>query len=330
MCSHDGSYLEQDLYAGGEAGPLQGLSPEGTELDEYWPAVTNFLKKSPLPQHEQDVYTIAQKAAAGIASIQFAVETALLDWLKGGKRVLFENSFSSGESCLPINGLIWMADKETMKARIDEKLKQGFNCLKLKIGAIDFKEELSLLQYIRSHYDSKDLIIRVDANGAFAPHEALDKLAQLAQWDLHSIEQPIRQGQQEAMRSLCSDSPVPVALDEELIGVTTLSEKQTLLDRLKPPYIILKPSLVGGLAATAEWIRLAEERNTGWWITSALESNIGLNAIAQFTAEYAPTMPQGLGTGQLYSNNLPSPLKVEQGYLCYELKQLWDLSLIGG
>jgi O-succinylbenzoate synthase len=313
----------------GEAGPLSGLSPEGTALDGLWPPVLQALKFIHPPSSEQEVFLLAAQLAGGVASIRFALETALLDWLRGGDRVLYRNSFTMGHTSIPINGLIWMADRETMKARIDEKIAQGFNCLKLKIGAIDFKEELSLLEYIRSHYNAKQLIIRVDANGAFAPAQAREKLQRLAVWQIHSIEQPIQPGQWEAMRSLCKDSAIPVALDEELIGVTDSARQAALLDYLMPPYIILKPSLLGGLAATDGWIRLAEERGIGWWITSALEANIGLNAIAQFTATYSPELPQGLGTGQLYTNNLPSPLVVAGGKLHHKPQDGWDLSLLG-
>ncbi|WP_224998876.1 o-succinylbenzoate synthase [Cesiribacter sp. SM1] len=312
----------------GEAGPLAGLSPEGTDLDQYWPQVLKNLESKPMPQNQEEAYRLAELAAEGVASIRFALETAYLDWLGGGEKILFRNSFSAGNSSIPINGLIWMADRATMKERIDDKMQEGYRCLKLKIGAIDFREELSLLEYIRSQYGAEELVIRVDANGAFSPSEAQSKLEQLAAWDLHSIEQPIRQGQYAAMQSLCKSSPVPVALDEELIGITAFQKKQELLDILRPPYIILKPSLLGGLAATREWIQLAEERNIGWWITSALESNIGLNAIAQFTAQYAPDLPQGLGTGKLYTNNLPAPLEVERGYLSYRQERGWDLSLL--
>jgi o-succinylbenzoate synthase len=321
--------LEANGRAGiGEAGPLSGLSPEGTALDQYWPQVLNKLNSIPIPQNTEEAYTLAAGAAEGVASIQFALETAMLDWLGGGEKKLFRSNFSEGKSCISINGLIWMADRATMKERIDEKMKEGYSCLKLKIGAIEFREELSLLEYIRSQYSAEDLVIRVDANGAFSPEEAQARLEQLAAWNLHSIEQPIRQGQFAAMQTLCKNSPVPVALDEELISVTDYKQKQELLDTLQPPYIILKPSLLGGLAATREWIKQAEERNIGWWITSALESNLGLNAIAQFTAQYAPDLPQGLGTGKLYTNNLPSPLEVEKGYLCYRQEQGWDLSLL--
>lgn len=312
----------------GEAGPLQGLSKEGCDLDPFWPGILKRLESSDLPANEEEVFSFAAGAAGSIASIQFAIETALLDWLKGGQRCLADTPFYRGEECLPINGLIWMGDRETMRQRIDEKLEQGFSCLKLKIGSLDFKEELDLLRYIRSHYDSRRLMLRVDANGAFSPAEAPEKLRQLAEWELHSIEQPIGQGQGKAMRELCLSSPIAIALDEELIGIRKTVDKIKLLELLAPPYIILKPSLLGGMAETAEWIRLAEERQIGWWITSALEANIGLNAIAQFTAAYTPSLPQGLGTGQLYTNNIPSPLTVEKGTICHRPDKGWDLSLL--
>jgi o-succinylbenzoate synthase len=312
----------------GEAAPLEGLSKEDCALEHFWPGVLKRLEAADLPRTPEEALSFAAGAAGSVASIQFAIETALLDWLQGGARCLFDTPFYRGESCLPINGLIWMGERVTMRRRIDEKLAEGFSCLKLKIGALAFNEELELLHYIRSHYPASELMLRVDANGAFLPAEAHEKLQQLAAYDLHSIEQPIRQGQTKAMQALCRQSPIPIALDEELIGIREPAAKENLLDELAPPYIILKPSLLGGMAETAEWIRLAEARQIGWWITSALEANIGLNAIAQFVATYAPTLPQGLGTGQLYTNNIPSPLSVEEGNLCYLPQQPWDLSLL--
>lgn len=230
---------------------------------------------------------------------------------------MHNNGFSRSEEGIPINGLIWMGDKKFMQEQIEQKLKAGYTCLKLKIGSLDFTTELELLQSIREVAPGNSLTVRVDANGAFTPQEAFKKLERLAKYDLHSIEQPIRQGQHEEMAQLCAYTPVPVALDEELIGVQGSTAKAALLDTIKPQYIILKPTLVGGMAASAEWIQLAENRSIGWWVTSALESNIGLNAISQFTAQYNVAMPQGLGTGQLYHNNIPSPLQIEHGALWF-------------
>jgi o-succinylbenzoate synthase len=256
-------------------------------------------------------------------AIRFALETALLDLQNGGKRLIYENAFSSGETGIPINGLVWMGDKDFMQQQISQKLAQGYSCLKLKIGGLDFTTELEILQSIREAASEKELTIRVDANGAFAPNEAFKKLEQLAKYDIHSIEQPIKQGQWKAMAELCAYTPVPIALDEELIGVQAPDKQTELLETIHPQYIILKPTLVGGLQASADWIELVEERSIGWWMTSALESNIGLNAISQFTANYSLTLPQGLGTGQLYHNNIASPLQIEQGKLWYREKQEW-------
>jgi O-succinylbenzoate synthase len=213
-----------------------------------------------------------------------------------------------------------------MKQQIEEKLEQGFTCIKLKIGAIDFQKELDLLRFIRQHFEANTIEIRVDANGAFSLNEALDKLNQLAGFELHSIEQPIAKNQTDTMSELCKTAPIPIALDEELIGVFSLEEKEALLLKIKPQYIILKPSFVGGFRGTKEWILLAEKLKIGWWITSALESNIGLNAIAQWTFLQQNSMPQGLGTGGLYTNNFDCPLEVFDGNLGYNKQVNWDFN----
>lgn len=232
-----------------------------------------------------------------ISSIRFGFETALLDMRNGGAGRFITNSFTEGTTPIRINGLIWMGDKRVMKKRIREKLDQGFNCIKLKIGGIDFNDEIALLKSIRDEYSPDNLELRVDANGAFSPDTAMQHLERLAEYGLHSIEQPIKQGQWDEMAALCRLSPIPVALDEELVGFKADKEKIRMLETIKPSYIILKPSLCGGFAESDRWIRLAEERGIGWWATSALESNIGLNAIAQWVSQYNPVMPQGLGTG---------------------------------
>ena len=245
-------------------------------------------------------------------SILFGLETAMLH-LQRRQTVLFDTPFGRGEEGIPINGLVWMGSHDEMLQRIEEKMKAGFRCIKLKIGAIGFDEELDLIRFIRSRFTRDEVELRVDANGAFAPDEALQKLELLAQYDIHSIEQPIRQGQWDEMARLCRLSPLPIALDEELIGVNTPDEKERLLDTIHPAYIILKPSLHGGMAGSTEWIKLARERQIGSWITSALESNIGLNAIAHYAAHtYGPDirMPQGLGTGQLFTDNIAMPLEI--------------------
>lgn len=245
-------------------------------------------------------------------SILFGLETAMLH-LQRRQTVLFDTPFGRGEEGIPINGLVWMGSHDEMLQRIEEKMKSGFRCIKLKIGAIGFDEELDLIRFIRSRFTKQEVELRVDANGAFAPDEALQKLELLAQYGIHSIEQPIRQGQWDEMARLCRLSPLPIALDEELIGVNTPDEKERLLDTIHPAYIILKPSLHGGMAGSTEWIGLARERQIGSWITSALESNIGLNAIAHYAAHvYGPDirMPQGLGTGQLFTDNIAMPLEI--------------------
>ncbi|MBN4058106.1 o-succinylbenzoate synthase [Olleya sp. AH-315-K02] len=259
-------------------------------------------------------------------SIQFGLEMAFLSLQSDDEFVLFPSKFTKGEASIPINGLIWMGDAPFMKQQIKSKIEAGFSCIKLKIGAIDFKTELELLKSIRDEFSVKDIELRVDANGAFSPSEALEKLQQLSQFNLHSIEQPIKQGQFKDMARLCEKSPLPIALDEELIGINTVTKKEELLQTINPQYIILKPSLIGGFKCSSEWIEIAESQNIKWWITSALESNVGLNAIAQWTYNLNNTMPQGLGTGSLFANNFLSPLQVENGTLRHEPKQHWNLN----
>lgn len=257
-------------------------------------------------------------------SIQFGVEMAFLSLKSENPYLLFPSDFTKQISSININGLVWMGEESFMKEQIEEKLATGFNCIKLKIGAIDFQKELELLQFIRSHFSPEEIEIRVDANGAFDKSEALDKINQLNQFQLHSIEQPIKKGNIFEMAELCKETPFPIALDEELIGVFSFEEKEKLLQEINPQYIILKPSFIGGFKGTKEWIDLAEKYNIGWWITSALESNIGLNAIAQWTFTLNSEMPQGLGTGALYINNIDCPLEVKNGKLWYNLEKEWD------
>lgn len=257
-------------------------------------------------------------------SIQFGVEQAFLSLKSENPFILFPSEFTDGKKSISINGLIWMGEELFMKEQIDEKLANGFSCVKLKIGAIDFQTEVNLLKYIRQHYSSNKIELRVDANGGFTTDNALKKLEVLATLDLHSIEQPIKQHQINEMAQLCKTTPLPIALDEELIGVTQLKEKRALLEKIKPQYIILKPSLIGGFKGSMEWIDLAEELSIGWWITSALESNIGLNAIAQWTFTLNNSMPQGLGTGALYTNNIDAPLVVKNGALWYDKNLSWQ------
>lgn len=255
-------------------------------------------------------------------SIAFGYQTALLDFQAGGKKVLFNTDFTKGKTTIPINGLVWMGTKEFMQKQIEQKLEAGFNCIKLKVGALDFNEELSLLQFIRSKFPSDVIEIRLDANGAFDPCTALQNLEKLNTFQIHSIEQPIKQGQYQHMMRLCKESPIPVTLDEELIGVTR-TMREELLRTIQPAYIILKPSLLGGITACEQWISIAEKLNIQWWATSALESNIGLNAIAQWTSTKNNLLPQGLGTGALYTKNIDSPLYIRNGRIGYNPLNSW-------
>lgn len=263
----------------------------------------------------------------GFPSVQFGMEMAFRSLKSQNPFILFPSDFTESKKSIPINGLVWMGDKEFMKAQIEEKIAQGFTCIKLKIGAIDFDKELDLLRFIRANFDENTIEIRVDANGAFDKNEALYKLNQLAGFKIHSIEQPIQKNNTDTMSVLCKSTPIPIALDEELIGVFTYEDKRELLQKIRPQYIILKPSFIGGFRGVSEWISIAEELNIGWWITSALESNIGLNAIAQFTFQLQNPMPQGLGTGGLYTNNFDCPLTVLDGQLWYDKNKEWEISL---
>jgi o-succinylbenzoate synthase len=248
-------------------------------------------------------------------AIRFAIETALIDLKQGGQKILFPSPFADGREGIPINGLIWMGTPVDMVRQIEEKLKTGFRCLKIKIGAIDFQAEYSILKNLRTHFPETELELRVDANGAFTSYEVPEILHMLASLDIHSIEQPIPAGQWQNMAQICESSPLPVALDEELTGIDNAAEKERMIETIRPQYIILKPSLTGGFTAAEQWIKTAEKHQAGWWVTSALESNIGLNAIAQWTYTLHNALPQGLGTGQVFSNNIPSPLTIKNGQL---------------
>ncbi|MBE7692358.1 o-succinylbenzoate synthase [Tenacibaculum finnmarkense] len=260
-------------------------------------------------------------------SIQFGLEQAFLSLKAESKFELFPSNFTNGTENIPINGLIWMGDKSFMQQQIKDKLQQGFNTIKMKIGAIDFETEIGLLKSIRKEFSSEEITLRVDANGGFTPKDALQKLQRLSELDIHSIEQPIKQGQWQEMANLCEKTPLPIALDEELIGVFTSEEKEKCIQTIKPQYIILKPSLVGGFKGSEQWISIAKKYDADNWITSALESNIGLNAIAQFTQTLKNPLPQGLGTGSLFTNNFESPLEVSNGSLGYNSKIAWEFNL---
>ncbi len=250
-------------------------------------------------------------------SIQFGLEQALLSLKSENTFELFPSEFTKGNDAIPINGLIWMGNKFFMQKQIKEKLANGFTTIKFKIGAIDFETEIDLLKSLRKEFNAREIELRVDANGAFRPEDALEKLKVLSEFDLHSIEQPIKPNQWEEMAELCETSPLDIAIDEELIGVFDKADKEKLIQTIQPQYLVLKPSLIGGYLGTESWIEIAEKNNIAWWITSALESNIGLNAIAQFTYNLKIKIPQGLGTGGLFTNNIHSPLTVKNGKLHY-------------
>lgn len=306
----------------GEAGPLSGLSSEfGEDIGKF---MIDYLDKfRNLPEEILDIIKSDYEIPS---SVKFAMETALIDLINGGGRLIFDNSFSRYESKIPINGLIWMGDFEFMNNQLEEKIKEGYNCIKFKIGAIYFEDEIKLIKSVRDRFSKDEVIIRVDANGAFSFDEALEKMKILSDLDVHSIEQPIKAGTWELMNKFIQKSSLDIALDEELIGIREQSEKSDLLDTIKPDYIVLKPSLHGGIQETKEWIDLAEEREIKWWITSALESNIGLNAIAQLCGEYDNPLHQGLGTGMLYHNNIPSPLEIKRGYISINPEKSWGFS----
>lgn len=311
--------LEQNgKKAIGECGILRGLSIDDRpdyEQKMQWTCANIHLGENQL-----------WESLIEFPSIQFGVEMAFQSLASENPFLLFPSYFTNGLKSIPINGLVWMGNEAFMKQQIEEKLAEGFNCIKLKIGAINFEEELQLLRYIRQYFTPEQIEIRVDANGAFELSLALDKISQLSEFKIHSIEQPIAKNNTDTMSELCKMTPIPIALDEELIGVFSIQEKEELLQKIKPQYIILKPSFIGGFRGTTEWISLAEKNKIGWWITSALESNIGLNAIAQWTFLQHNSMPQGLGTGALYTNNFDCPLTVSHGQLWYKNAMDWDFN----
>ena len=295
------------------------------------------LSIDPINSYKQKLEEVCQQLNEGASpetidlsaypSIAFGLETALLDLKAKGSKCLFSSDFSAGKAGIPINGLVWMGDREFMQKQIIEKITAGYRCIKLKVGALDFETELEIIAGIRQQFSPSDIEIRLDANGGFTPTDALQKLDKLATFNIHSIEQPIKACQWEAMDEICQKSPIPIVLDEELIGIAPNEE---MLKTIHPAYIILKPSLLGGFKVSEEWIQLAEKHKIGWWITSALEANIGLNAIAQWTSTLGSKLPQGLGTGQLYHNNIPSPLEIRDAKLFYNTNDNWNLSSILG
>jgi o-succinylbenzoate synthase len=316
----DGS--NDSVFGLGECAPLPGLSVDDKpEYEQVLQHVVESVGKLSITSKNL-LEEVQRVVPEGYPSIAFGLETALLDLAHGGERVIFNNSFIKSTP-IPINGLVWMSDLDLMLQQASDKIAEGFTCIKIKVGGLNFEKECDILHYIRKKYFREDITLRLDANGAFKVDEVLYKLNSLAQFKIHSIEQPIKPGLPE-MEELCRKSPIPVALDEELIGIEGLEAKKKLLERIKPQYIILKPSLHGGMRGSQEWIELANKLNIGWWMTSALESNIGLNAICQFTANYPVTLPQGLGTGKLYDDNVPSPLDIKNGAIFYNPKLSWN------
>lgn len=303
---------DHNYYGIGECALFRGLSSEDN------------------PQYEDKLQELCRNIEnneatdlANHSSIKFGLEGAILDFSNGCNRICLPSKFTEGEQSIPINGLVWMGTKDEMLARIDEKISAGFHTLKLKVGAIDFNSELAMIDHIRCNYSPEQLEIRLDANGGFTPINAMRRLEKLAHFDIHSIEQPIKAGQWNEMAYLCANSPIHIALDEELIGITDTLEMNELLRTISPKYIILKPSLMGGISGAEDWIKLAAQYDIGGWVTSALESNIGLNAIAQWVATLDVKIPQGLGTGNLYHNNISSPLEQKNDYLCYNPTAKW-------
>ncbi|MEM7486854.1 MAG: o-succinylbenzoate synthase [Bacteroidota bacterium] len=307
-------------YGIGECGLLKGLSID--DVPDYESKLSWVCDNIHLGERK------LLEALIEFPSIRFGLEQAFLSLESNHPFELFPSAFTKNESPVLINGLIWMGSEAFMLSQLEQKLKEGFKCIKMKIGAIDFETELKILKSIRANFTVDEIELRVDANGAFSLSSALEKLKKLSECQIHSIEQPIKPNNWEAMAELCEKTPLPIALDEELIGVHAVTEKEKLLQTIQPQYIILKPSLIGGYAASQEWINLAEQYSIGWWVTSALESNIGLNAIAQWAHTLRTTIPQGLGTGSLYTNNLESPLEVSEGKLFYRLTKNWKTNII--
>lgn len=310
---------EQGNKGIGECGLFRGLSCDDRPDYEYtlaWVCKNIHLGQKQLVEQMEE-----------FPSIQIGLETAFLSLKANDQQQLMTTDFTLGKVGIPINGLIWMGQPDFMKQQIDEKLAQGFTCLKLKIGALDFEEEINMIKSIRQHFDKNDLSIRVDANGAFAPKNAIQKLEHLASLDIHSIEQPVAPEYKNSLAELCRQTPLPIALDESLIGITDVTKRKVLLQMIRPQFIILKPSLIGGFSGTDSWIKEAEMLGIDWWITSALESNIGLNAIAQYTSTKDIDKPQGLGTGGLFTNNFESPLEILKEELWFNTNKKWDTNI---
>lgn len=300
----------------GEAAPLKGLSTDYHTIKEGLKLLKNYYEEG---VSMQDILV----ALNDFPAIKFAFETALYDYNNEGKHIIYNTDFTSENRPIEINGLVWMSDSKSMLDEALKKIEQGFTTIKFKVGSLDFDEECRMIEQVRKHYNSWKISIRLDANGAFENDYALEKLNEFKRFDIHSIEQPIKAVQWEWMEELVSKSPIAIALDEELIGVNIYNDAEQLLKKIKPPYIIIKPTLLGGFENSDLWVKLAEKYCNGWWATSALESNIGLNAIAQWASKSKNPMPQGLGTGLLYKNNLSSPLELQNGHILYHPQGKW-------
>lgn len=306
------NHMNSEKKGWGEIAPLDGLSPEGEKFHQAMNRITH-----------QEIRIDTLEELTTFPSVRFGLESAALDLHNGGKRIWFQGPFHQGKSSVPINGLIWMGNKMDMLHQIRQKLNNGYPCLKLKIGGIDFSEEIALLQFIRKEFSPDDLELRLDANGSFQPEEAREKLKQLSVFSIHSIEQPIQSGHHEQMAKLCDAGIIPIALDEELIGLKSQVEKEALLQAIKPQFLIFKPSLIGGIAETNQYIALCKKLDIDWWVTSALESNVGLNILAQYCDSLKVKQVQGLGTGKLFTNNIKSPLREEKGLVFADPSEPW-------
>jgi len=320
---HKDSWLIQisngDRHGIGECSIIEGLSPESHQV------VQNIFEEIPQYLNEGKEFLLQRYSKA--PAVQFAIEMAFSGLESHHPLLHFDTQFIHHQQMIPINGLIWMGDIESMMAQLEQKIKLGFSCIKIKVGAIDFESEYDLLHRIRKRYHSSDIELRLDANGAFQPEVAMQKLSRLSEYNIHSIEQPIAPGQWDEMATLCKSTPIPIALDEELIGVKSESDKENVIQQINPQYIIIKPSLVGGWQGAEEWVSIAEKHAVGWWASSALECNIGLNAIAQWVSTKQISMPQGLGTGRLFTNNIETPLYIRGQNMGFDLNKLSDFTL---
>jgi len=310
---------DQKKFGVGECSLIKGLSPD---------PVTGFEKKlEEICAEIKSGFEVLEKKLNDFPAILFGLETAFNSFYSKNPFVFTNSKLQNGKDHININGLIWMGKKSFMQDQIKEKIESGFNCIKIKVGSLDFNQECDILKNIRSKYSSDDIEIRLDANGAFSFKSAIKKLKILSGFGIHSIEQPIGVNQWEEMAFLCKNSPIKIALDEELIGLNSALEGEKMLKKICPQFIIIKPSLLGGIKKSESWIKLAESQKIKWWCTSALESNIGLNAIAQWIYSRKEMNIQGLGTGGLFTNNISCPCYISNGKLKYNPKISWDIKL---